>query len=117
MARIERSERAQQDLEGINFDTGRTSTTTTYFNNAAIGRYLTTKDARVFKQLVVHVAVSTMSDILGRKDYISDVYVAPGLRFGLDRDSKWFFLGAVQIPVSGPHPYAFQPNLALARNY
>jgi hypothetical protein len=102
---------------GINIDTGTTSATDTYFTNAAIGRYLTTKDARVFKAMVAHVAVSTMSDVLDRKGHITDVYVAPGLRFGLDRNGTWFILGAVQVPVSGPHPYALQTNLALSRNY
>jgi hypothetical protein len=102
---------------GINIDTGRKSATSTYFNNLAIGRYLTTKDARIFKELVVHVAVSTISDVLGRKHHISDVYISPGLRFGLDRDQKWYALAAMQVPVSGPHPYDWQPNFALVRNY
>jgi hypothetical protein len=102
---------------GINIDTGRTSATSNYFNNAAIGRYLTSTDARIFRHLVAHVAVSTMSDVLGRKNYISEVYVAPGLRFGVGQASTWSILGAIQIPVSGPHPYAFQPNLGIARNY
>jgi len=102
---------------GINIDTGRKSATDTYFTNLAIGRYLTTNDARIFKSLVAHVAVSTLSDVLGRKDHISEVYIAPGLRFGLDRDQKWYVLGATQVPVSAPHPYDWQLNLAVARNY
>jgi hypothetical protein len=102
---------------GINIDTGRRSATSTYFNNMAIGRYLTDKDARVFKDLVVHLAVSTVSDVLGRKDYITDVYVSPGIRCGLDRDQKWYMLAAAQFPVSGPHPYAWQPMFSLVRNY
>ena len=102
---------------GINIDTGRTSATDTYMNNVAIGRYLTSKDAPIFKQAVAHVAVATMSDVLGRKGHITEVYVAPGIRFGLDHDSKWFALFAIQIPVAGPHPYAFQPNFGLARSF
>jgi hypothetical protein len=102
---------------GINIDTGRTSATDTYLNNVAIGRYLTSKDAPIFKQMVAHVAVATMSDVLGRKDHITEVYVAPGIRFGLDRENKWFALAAIQVPVAGPQPYAFQTNFALARNY
>ena len=102
---------------GINIDAGRKSATDVYFNNLAMGRYFTTKDARIFKELVAHVAVSTESDALGRKNHISDVYIAPGIRFGLDRDQKWYVLGAIQIPVSGPHPYDWQPNFALVRNY
>jgi hypothetical protein len=83
----------------------------------AIGRYLTSKDAPIFKELVAHVAVATMSDVLGRKNGITDVYVAPGLRFGLDRNHNWYVLGALQVPVNGPHPYDFQLNFAVARNY
>jgi hypothetical protein len=39
------------------------------------------------------------------------------VRFGLDRDQKWHALGVLQVPVSGPQPYAFQLDLAVARNY
>jgi hypothetical protein len=102
---------------GINIDTGRTSATDTYFNNVAMGRYLTTRDAPIFREMVAHVAVSTTSDVLGRKGYITEVYVAPGLRFGLDRNDRWYALGAIQVPVAGPHPYAYQLNLGLSRNY
>jgi hypothetical protein len=102
---------------GINIDTGRHTATSVYFNNLAIGRYLTTKDVAIFKELVVHLSVSTLSDVLGRKDYISDVYLGPGLRFGLDGDQKWYALGQVLIPVSGPHPYDWQLGMALVRNY
>jgi hypothetical protein len=102
---------------GINIDTGRTSATDSYFNNVAMGRYLTTKDAPIFREMVAHVAIATTSDVLGRKGYITDVYVAPGVRFGLDRNDKWYALGAIQVPVSGPHPYAYQLDLALARNF
>jgi hypothetical protein len=102
---------------GINIDTGRHSATSPYFNNVALGRYLTTKDATIFKELVAHVAVSTLSDVLGRKDYISDVYIAPGVRFGLGQGGNWYALGSAIFPVSGPHPYAWQPLFSLVRNF
>ena len=102
---------------GINIDTGRSSATSTYFNNVAMGRYFTTKDARIFKSLVAHVVVSTLSDVLGRKGYITDVYIAPGIRFSLDPDQKWSVLAGIQVPVTGPHPYDWQPSFALVRSY
>ena len=71
----------------------------------------------IFKELVAHVAVSTLSDVLGRKNHITDVYIAPGIRFGLDRDQKWYVLGAIQVPVSGPQPYDWLSSFALLRNY
>ena len=86
-----------------------------YFNNLAIGRYLTTKDVRIFKELVAHVAVSTLSDVLGRKNHISDVYIASGIRFALDREQKWYVLGAIEVPVSGPQPYDWLSSFALLR--
>jgi hypothetical protein len=102
---------------GINIDTGRTSATDTYMNNVAIGRYLTSKDAPIFRRMVAHVAVATMTDLLGRKDHITEVYIAPGIQFALDRDRKWVFLAAIQIPVAAPQPYAFQPDFGLTYNY
>ena len=102
---------------GINIDTGRTSATDTYMNNVAIGRYLTSKDAPIFRRMVAHVAVATMTDLLGRKDHITEVYIAPGIQFALDRDRKWVFLAAIQIPVASPQPYAFQPDFGLTYNY
>jgi hypothetical protein len=102
---------------GINIDTGRHSATDVYFNTLAMGRYLTTEDARIFKNFVAHVAVSTLSDVLGRKDYITDVYIAPGVRFAMGSDMRWNVLAAVQIPCAGPQPYEWQLQLGLARNY
>ncbi len=101
----------------INIDTGRQSATTTYFNNVAIGRYLTTSDARLFKEAVFHLSASTLTDLLGRKNHVTDVYVTPGLRFSLGTDRKWAALVAFQVPLSAPRPFAFQPNLALVRSY
>ena len=72
---------------GINIDAGRRSATDTYMTNMAIGRYVTRKDAAIFKQAVAHVAVATMSDVLGRKEHITEVYVA-GMRFRLDRQQQ-----------------------------
>jgi hypothetical protein len=102
---------------GINIDTGRTSATDSYYTKLAMGRYITTKDARFFKQLVAYLAVATQSDVLGRAGHITDVYVTPGCRFGLDDDEKWFVIGAIQVPVAGPHPYDFGTICTLVRQY
>jgi hypothetical protein len=105
------------ETNGINVDTGRLSATSVYFNNLAIGRYLTTKDARLVKELVVHTSVSTLSDVAGRAGHISDSYLMPGFRFGLGEGQKWYVMGGVQVPVSGPQSYVWQPNFALVKNY
>ena len=88
-----------------------------YFNKLAIGRYLTTTDARIFKELVVHFSVATESDVAGRAGHITDVYITPGFRFGLNKDQKWYVLGALQIPVSGPQPFDWLTIFSLVRQY
>lgn len=104
-------------VTGINILTSNRSATNVYFNKLSIGRYLTDKDAAIFKQLVVFGTVVTLSDVRGSKGYLSDIYLTPGVRFGLDQDQKWFVQGAVQVPVSGPQPYAFQPVFSLVRTF
>jgi hypothetical protein len=104
-------------LTGINILTSSRSATDVYFNKLSIGRYLTDKDARFFKQLAVFGTVVTLSDVRGSKGYISDIYLSPGIRFGLDRDQKWFVQSAIQVPVSGPHPYAYQAAFSLVKMY
>jgi hypothetical protein len=58
-----------------------------------------------------------VSNVLARKNRISEAYVPTGLPFGLDSTHEWYLLGAVQIPVKGPRPYDFQLDVCLARNY
>jgi hypothetical protein len=84
-----------------------------YVNSVAIGRNLTTNDPPISEELVVNTAVSTMSDVLGRKDHSTDAYVVPALPFGLAANHDWCVLGAIQIPVRGPHPYDVQLANAL----
>jgi hypothetical protein len=97
---------------GINIDTGRTSATDSYMNYLAMGRYLTSKDAAVFKQPMAHIAVATTSDVLCRKGHISNVYVAPGIRFGL-YNNRW---PPFRFPSPDPNR-AFQPNFAISCIY
>lgn len=104
-------------MTGINILTSNRSATDVYFNKLSIGRYLTDKNARFFKQLVVFGTVTTLSDVRGSSGYISDIYLTPGLRFGLDSNQKWFVQGAVQVPVSGPQPYDYQAVFSLVKSY
>ncbi len=101
----------------INILTGRKSATTVYANQLAIGRYLTTEDARFFKQAVVHFTFSAMSDVSGGDGHITDVYAFPGVRFGLGDDQKWFVMGGLQVPLTGPRPFIWQPQFSLTRLY
>ena len=101
----------------INILTGRKSSASIYVNQLSLGRYLTTKDANVFKELEIHVTASILSDISGGIGFLNDVYIHPGFRFGLDRAQKWYALGGVNVPVSGPQAYVWQPQFEITRNY
>jgi len=68
----------------INILTGRKSATSVYVNQLALGRYLTTKDAAIFKELDVHLTATALSDVAGGAGFVDDVYIFPGLRFSLD---------------------------------
>ncbi len=87
------------------------------FEQIAVGRYLTTKDASLFKELVVYLGANNQTDVAGRAKYINDIYLAPGFRFGLGGDQKWYVNGNFQVSVGGPQPYAYQPNIVVLRNY
>jgi hypothetical protein len=101
----------------INILTGRKSSTSVYVNQLSIGRYLTSKDASVFKKLEVHVTASALSDVAGGAHFVNDIYLFPGFRFSLDKEDKWAVLGGVNVPVSGPQPYVWQPQISLTRKW
>ncbi len=86
-------------------------------NQLAIGRYLTTSDARFFKEMEVHVTVNVISDISGTYGHVNDVYLFPGTRFGLDNQQKWYAMAGVQVPVTGPQPFGWQMLFAISRTY
>jgi len=101
----------------INILTGRKSSTSVYVNQISMGRYFTTKEAKFFKELEVHLTANALSDVAGGAGFVNDIYLFPGMRFGLGKGEKWYVLGGVQVPVSGPQAYVWQPQLSLTRNY
>ena len=101
----------------VNILVGRKSTTSVLVNQLSVGRYLTTKDANVFKELEVHLTASALSDVSGGANGVNDIYLFPGFRFGLGPGEKWYALGGVNVPVSGPQAFVWQPQVSLTRNY
>ena len=53
----------------------------------------------------------------GGAGHVNDIYVFPGFRFSLDKADRWAVLGGVQVPVSGPQPYAWQPQFSVTRKW
>lgn len=101
----------------INILTGRKTATSVLVDQLSVGRYLTTKEANIFRELEVHLTATALSDVSGGAGGVNDIYLFPGFRFGLDRKEKSYVLGGVQVPVSGPQAYDWQPQVSLTRNY
>ena len=101
----------------VNILTGRKSATSVLVNQLSIGRYLTDKDAPIFKQAVVHLTAQVLDDVSGGAGGINDTYLYPGFRFSLDEKDKVGVLGGVSVPVSGPQAYSWQPQIALTVKY
>ncbi|QEH34792.1 hypothetical protein OJF2_33340 [Aquisphaera giovannonii] len=97
----------------INILTGRKSATSVYVNQLALGRYLTSKEAALFKELEVHVTATALSDVADGAGFVDDIYLFPGMRFSLDKKDKLAVLTGVQVPVSGPQAYVWQPQFSL----
>ena len=91
----------------IDILTGRKSATSVYVNQLAVGRYLTTKDARYFKELEIHVTATALSDVSGGAGGVNDIYIFPGFRFGLGG-------GEVVCPGRRPGPGQRPATLRLA---
>jgi hypothetical protein len=99
----------------INIQTNRPeSTNSVYVNQLSLGRYFTDKDAAYLKNLVVYTTASVLSDTSGGAGhYVQDVYIFPGTRFSLDEKDKLGVNFGVQVPVSGPQAYVWQPQFNL----
>ena len=90
------------------------SANSVYVNQLSLGRYLTDKDAAYLKNLVVYTTASVLSDVSGGPGhYVNDVYIFPGMRFSFDEKDKLGVNFGVQVPVSGPQAYAWQPQFNL----
>lgn len=87
------------------------------FNRLSIGRYITDKDAPVFKDTALYGIVTVLNDVTGQANYVTDVYVGPGIRFGVGKQQKGAFTFAVETPVSGPRTYLWQPNASFILKY
>lgn len=102
----------------VNILTGRKTATSVYVNQLSVGRYLTDKDAAVLKQWDVHVTAAALSDVSGGgSHFVDNVYIFPATRFSLDDEDRLAVQFGVQTPVSGPQPYAWQPQFNLTRRW
>ncbi len=88
---------------------------TTYNNVLAIGRYFQGSDDGWIRQLWFYLVATENSTIAGsarRESYFS---LLPGTRNQIT--GRWYFFTSVEVPMIGPHPFSFQPTLAILKDY
>lgn len=88
-----------------------------YFNKLSFGRYVTGKDAAIFKDLAIYGTATVLTDVTGQASHVTDLYVGPGIRFGMGKEQKLAISCAVQAPVTGPQTYAWQPSFSAIMKY
>ena len=79
----------------------------TIVSQLAIGRTITPHDTPIFGDLTFYLSTNVSNQIAPTA--LTTVTLGPGYRTHLGND--WYSLGAVTIPVTGPHP--FDESLAL----
>ncbi len=102
---------------GISINTGTPSASSVYFNDLTLGRYFTDKDATCLKNLAIYFDTTTLSDTTGQSDHVTNVYLKPGFSFSFGEKANWSCTGVFAISVAGPQPWAWQPNIAIVRQF
>ena len=68
-------------------------------------------------EMDVSCTVTDLNDVAGSARYVTDIYIFPGIRTGLGEADRWAAQFAMNIPVSGPQPYAWQPQFSLIKQW
>ena len=84
-----------------------------FIANFAFGYYSTPHNLTPFGDFVVYLSTNLAQTIDNRGPAANTVTLTPGLRTHPGRD--WYFLGAVEVPVTHVKPYDYQVLGALMK--
>ena len=86
----------------------------TFTGSLAAGYYTTPHDATPFGDLVLYLAANldVLTDNRGPSN-TTTLRLAPGFRTHMG--CNWYLLGAVDVPVTNPEPFDFQPTVGLMK--
>lgn len=79
----------------------------------AVGQYITSADARLFKSFVYYLSAMFHTEISGGRS--TDFSLTPGLRFGVGKE--WYFLAGLEVPMVGPLPFQTQTWFQVIKNF
>lgn len=85
----------------------------TFGAQLAAGYYFTEHDATPFGDLVLHVGTTLIQATDDRGPHTTTLLVTPGFRTHMGCD--WYLLAGVDIPVTQPEPFDYQPTVGLMK--
>lgn len=101
---------ALNEFSGFNATPG---SITSFDARLAVGQYITSPDAPIFKDFVYSLSANFHTALGGgNATYFS---LTPGLRFGLGQN--WYALAGVEVPMVGPLPFHAQATFQLIKNF
>ncbi|WP_422923885.1 transporter [Singulisphaera sp. PoT] len=107
---------ASSALQRVNPWTGFNATPsnfTSFDARLAVGQYLTSAEAHIFKSFVYYAAANLHTELSGgNATYLS---ITPGFRFGIGGD--WYVLGGLEVPLVGAMPFETQTTFQFIRNF
>jgi hypothetical protein len=100
---------------------GHTGAYTQYQNTLAAGRYFPGSKSSWFQQWWFYLVATQTSTIAGTPRHETAVTLLPGMRCkipGIELGTGlWYFFANVNVPVTGPQAFSYQPIFAILYDY
>jgi hypothetical protein len=100
---------------GLTIPTGGSAGRTTYNASLGLGRYWPGADDAWIRQFWIHLSTNLTTTIAGSGPNATYFALSPGIRFQIT--GLWYFLAAVEVPVTGPKAFDYAPILLLLKDY
>ena len=114
---------AMRGETGVTVPTNHASTSgyTQYHDLLAIGRYFPGSKDSLFQQWWFYLVATQNSTIAGTPRHETAVTLLPGMRCKIPElnlgTGLWYFFASVNVPVTGPGSFSYQPIFAVLYDY
>lgn len=106
---------------GVIVPTNSAGAYTQYQNRLALGYYLPGSQESWFQQWWFYVVASQTSTLAGTPRHETAFTLLPGIRCripGIDiGTTNWYFFASVNVPMTGPQSFSYQPIFAILYDY
>ena len=114
---------AMRGETGVTVPTNHSATSgyTQYHDLLAIGRYFPGSKDSLFQQWWFYLVATQNSTIAGTPRHETNVTLLPGMRCKIPElklgTGLWYFFASVNVPVTGPGSFSYQPIFAILYDY